>query len=87
MLNNPNYHPPPPAFGSHRQCLVVWPLKAPPPRFPKGAERYLDLPPVAAQRLEPTIVRVAWSRLQPPKDDRFSSWAYVLFDGPRGRCR
>ena len=87
VLNNPNYHPPPPAFGSHRQCLVVWPLKTTPPQFPKGAERYLDLPPGAAQRFEPTIVRVAWSRLQPPKNDRFSSWAYVLFDGPRGRCR
>jgi hypothetical protein len=86
VLNNPTYEPPAAPPQSGRRCLVVWPMKRDQDGFPADSGKYLSLSPANMQVLSTKRVDSAWGHLWRPADHRVSSWGYVLFDGPRGRC-
>ncbi len=86
VLNNPTYEPPPGPADTGRRCLVVWPMKRDEDRFPKDAGPYLSLSPADIQALPFDRAKIPWGHLWRPADHRVSTWGYVLFDGPRGRC-
>lgn len=86
VLNNPTYEPPAAPPQSGRRCLVVWPMKRDQDGFPADSGKYLSLSPANMQVLSTKRVDIAWGHLWRPADHRVSSWGYVLFDGPRGRC-
>ena len=87
VLNNPTFHPPAAPDQAGRQCLVVWPVHNLSNGFPEDAVQYLDLPRSAAPSFEIREARISWNLIGRPPDARVSRWDYVLFDGPRGRCR
>lgn len=86
VLNNPTYEPPIAPSDSGRRCLVVWPMKRDQDGFPTDGSKYLSLSPADIQGLSIKRVDIPWGHLWRPADHRVSSWGYVLFDGPRGRC-
>ncbi len=87
VLNNPTYHPPAATPDPRRRCLVVWPANREQDGFPADAAAYLSLSPPDLQGLAVNRVEIPWGHLWRPADYRVSTWGYVLFDGPRGRCR
>ncbi len=86
VLNNPTYEPPAAPPNTDRRCLVVWPIKRNQTGFPKDAGKYLSLAPADIQALSYQRAEIPWGHLWRPADYRVSTWGYVLFDGPRGRC-
>lgn len=86
VLNNPTYEPPAAPSGPGRRCLVVWPMKRDQDGFPKDAGKYLALSPADLRALPIKRADIPWGHLWRPADHRVSTWGYVLFDGPRGRC-
>lgn len=86
VLNNPNYEPPAAPSDTGRRCLVVWPMKREQDGFPKDAVKYLSLSPADIEGLSLKRTDIPWGHLWRPADHRVSTWGYVLFDGPRGRC-
>lgn len=86
VLNNPTFDPPPAPADTGRRCLVVWPVKRGEEGFPKDAGPYLSLSPTDIRTLPFERVEIPWGHLWRPTDHRVSTWGYVLFDGPRGRC-
>lgn len=86
VLNNPKYEPPIAPSDSGRRCLVVWPMKRDQDGFPTDGSKYLSLSQADIQGLSLKRVDIPWGHLWRPADHRVSTWGYVLFDGPRGRC-
>ncbi len=86
VLNNPTYDPPAAPADPGRRCLVVWPIKRDQDGFPKDAGTYLSLSPADMQALPFKRAEIPWGHLWRPANHRVSTWGYVLFDGPRGRC-
>jgi len=86
VLNNPTFEPPAAPADAGRRCLVVWPMKRDQDGFPKDAGTYLLLSPADIQALPFERAEIPWGHLWRPDDHRVSTWGYVLFDGPRGRC-